>query len=204
MSLGIPYDSSEGRAIAASLASLLTSVCYCTSAKLGAALGAFAKYPLIKGSMRRVLNMHALMNDELKKFLGIKVHARKSEDLPFEESFNAHDAIEGFKKSIGDKVLLGDNWNEVVEEAGKLWDSLKKENSFRNSFVTCIAPTGTISAPMGIYEEGTTSAEPEYSLVKHKQLSGGGTMTLINGLVPQGLAKLGYSFEQILTIIAEV
>lgn len=204
MSLGIPYDSSEGRAIAASLASLLTSVCYCTSAKLGAALGAFAKYPLIKGSMRRVLNMHALMNDELKKFLGIKVHARKSEDLPFEESFNAHDAIEGFKKSIGDKVSLGDNWNEVVEEAGKLWDSLKKENSFRNSFVTCIAPTGTISAPMGIYEEGTTSAEPEYSLVKHKQLSGGGTMTLINGLVPQGLAKLGYSFEQILTIIAEV
>lgn len=80
----------------------------------------------------------------------------------------------------------------------------QKENSFRNSFVTCIAPTGTISAPMGIYEEGTTSAEPEYSLVKHKQLSGGGTMTLINGLVPRGLAKLGYSFEQILTIIAEV
>lgn len=72
MSLGIPYDSSEGRAIASSLASLLTSVCYSTSAKLGAALGEFAKYPLIKGSMRRVLNMHALMNDELKKALRAK------------------------------------------------------------------------------------------------------------------------------------
>ncbi len=203
MSLGIPYDSPEGRGIASALASLLTSTCYSVSAKLSS-LGAFTKFPLIKGSMRRVINMHTQMNDELKKVLGMKVSARKAMDLPHEESFSAQDAIEGFKLSIGENVNLGNEWKDVVEEAGKVWDSLKDESEFRNSFVTCIAPTGTISAPMGIYEEGTTSAEPEYSLVKHKQLSGGGTMTLINGLVPLGLSKLGYSFEQILTIIAEV
>lgn len=205
MSLGIPYDSANGRAIAASLASLLTSTCYSVSSHLSGILGDFAKFPLIKNSMKRVINMHSLMNDELKKLSGLKVTALRNLDLPSEESFTPSDAIDGFKKSIGaENLAIGDEWRAVIEEAGELWSNVRNAKSFRNSFVTCIAPTGTISAPLGIYEEGTTSAEPEYSLVKHKQLSGGGTMTLINGLVPMGLAKLGYSFEQIATIIAEV
>ena len=205
MSLGIPYDSANGRAIAASLASLLTSTCYSVSSQLSGILGDFAKFPLIKNSMKRVINMHSLMNDELKKLSGLKVTASRNLDLPSEESFTPSDAIDGFKKSIGaENLAIGDEWRAVIEEAGELWSNVRNAKSFRNSFVTCIAPTGTISAPLGIYEEGTTSAEPEYSLVKHKQLSGGGTMTLINGLVPMGLAKLGYSFEQIATIIAEV
>lgn len=205
MSLGIPYDSANGRAIAASLASLLTSTCYSVSSQLSGILGDFAKFPLIKNSMKRVINMHSLMNDELKKLSGLKVTASRNLDLPSEESFTPSDAIDGFKKSIGaENLAIGDEWRAVIEEAGELWSNVRNVKSFRNSFVTCIAPTGTISAPLGIYEEGTTSAEPEYSLVKHKQLSGGGTMTLINGLVPMGLAKLGYSFEQIATIIAEV
>ncbi len=205
MSLGIPYDSPSGRAIAASLASLLTSACYSVSAQLAGILGDFAKYSLIKNSMRRVINMHSLMNDELKKIAGMKVSPMRNLDLPSEESFTPEDAVEGFKKSIGASELnVGDEWRAVIAEAGELWSGVRSAKSFRNSFVTCIAPTGTISAPLGIYEEGTTSAEPEYSLVKHKQLSGGGTMTLINGLVPLGLAKLGYSFEQIATIVAEV
>ena len=206
MAMGIPYDSADGRAVAASLASLLTSVCYNVSAKLGSTLGEFSKYQLIKGSLRKVINMHEVMNNELKKVLGMKVSAKKlaSSELPYEESFTPEDAIEGFKKSLGGKLTLDDSWKDVVEEAGVQWALLKNAKTFRNSFVTCIAPTGTISAPMGIYEEGTTSAEPEYSLVKHKALSGGGSMTLINGLVPQGLEKLGYSFSQIATIVAEV
>ncbi len=205
MSLGIPYDSADGRIIAAALASLLTSTCYDVSSKLGLTLGAFAKFPLIEGSMRRVINMHSVMNDELKKIAGIKPSGRRLNNLPSEESFTAADAIAGFKKSIGDEnVSVGAEWAEVISAAGDMWDGVRNAKTFRNSFVTCIAPTGTISAPLGIYEEGTTSAEPEYSLVKHKQLSGGGTMTLINGLVPLGLAKLGYDFDQILTIVAEV
>ena len=205
MSLGIPYDSPSGRAIASSLASLLTSTCYAVSAQLSDILGTFTKFPLIKGSMRRVINMHSLMNDELKKMTGMKVGSQKSFDLPSEESFTPADALEGFRLSIGaDDLNIGDEWRAVIAEAGEMWNVVRASKTFRNSFVTCIAPTGTISAPLGIYEEGTTSAEPEYSLVKHKQLSGGGTMTLINGLVPMGLAKLGYSFEQIVTIVAEV
>ncbi len=206
MSLGLPYDSPEGRVISSCLVSLLTSTCYEVSSKLGQMLGAFAKYPKIKNSMRRVLNMHALMNEELKDILGLRKSAsKKTADLPREDSFSPEDAIKGFRISIGsDRVDIGKEWKAVAEEAGRVWNSVKEADCFRNSFTTCIAPTGTISAPLGIYEEGTTSAEPEYSLVKYKQLSGGGTMTLINGLVPQGLAKLGYTFEQIATIVAEV
>ena len=206
MALGIPYDSPNGRAIAASIASLLTSTCYSVSAQLADFLGEFTKYPLIRGSMRKVINMHALVNDELKKISGIKVAtSAKTAELPSEESFTPEDAVAGFRKSISaENIGLGEEWRAVISEAGEIWNVVRNAKSFRNSFVTCIAPTGTISAPLGIYEEGTTSAEPEYSLVKHKQLSGGGTMTLINGLVPMGLAKLGYSFEQILTIVAEV
>lgn len=205
MSLGIPYDSARGRVIAASLASLLTSNCYDFSARMGEALGCFNKYPLIKNSMRRVLNMHSVMNDELKAVTGETVRSKAPSDLPEMPSFSSEDARRGFRLSIAENsVEIGPEWKAVIDEAGSLWQGVRNSKAFRNSFVTCIAPTGTISAPLGIYEEGTTSAEPEYSLVKYKQLSGGGTMTLINGLVPQGLAKLGYTFEQIATIVAEV
>ena len=205
MSLGIPYDSARGRAIASSLASLLTSNCYNFSAKMGEMLGNFSKYHLIKGSMKRVLNMHTLANEELKSVIGMKTSNRTISDLPQTESFTAEDALRGFRLSIGEnKVELGDEWKDVVQKAGELWNEVRASKNFRNSFVTCIAPTGTISAPLGIYEEGTTSAEPEYSLVKYKLLAEGGTMVLINGLVPVGLARLGYTFEQIATIVAEV
>lgn len=206
MSLGIPYDSAKGRIIAASIASLLTSSCYKLSAEMGKLLGNFNKYELIKGSMHRVLNMHTLMNEELRAMVGeAPAKGRAITDLPDMESFSSEDAIRGFKLSIGENLVeLDKEWHDVINAAAELWHEVAAAKSFRNSFTTCIAPTGTISAPLGIYEEGTTSAEPEYSLVKHKQLSGGGTMTLINGLVPQGLARLGYTFEQIATIVAEV
>ncbi len=205
MSLGIPYDSPEGRMISSSLTSLLTSCCYAHSAEMGDMLGDFVKFGKIKGSMKRVLNMHALMHEHLKSIAGMKPAFKKVGDLPEVESFSADEAIEGFKKSIGsENIALDKEWLDVMNVASDLWTSVRSAKSFRNSFVTCIAPTGTISAPLGIYEEGTTSAEPEYSLVKHKQLSGGGMMTLINGLVPQGLSKLGFGFEQIATIVAEV
>ena len=205
MSLGMGYDSPEGRVIAASLASLLTSNCYAFSAKMGEALGSFAKYDKIKNSMKRVLNMHTRVNEELRATVGEKPNTKSVGDLPEIESFSAEDALRGFRLSVGEnKVEIGDEWKTLVNRAAEIWHGVRAKKTFRNSFVTCIAPTGTISAPLGIYEEGTTSAEPEYSLVKHKQLSGGGSMTLINGLVPQGLARLGYTFDQIATIVAEV
>jgi len=51
----------------------------------------------------------------------------------------------------------------------------------------------TISAPLGIYDEGTTSAEPDYTLVKYKSLSGGGMLRMFNRLALEGLKSQGYS-----------
>jgi len=43
----------------------------------------------------------------------------------------------------------------------------------------------------------TTGVEPDFSLVKFKELVGGGQMTIVNGTVPLALQTLGYTDEQI-------
>ncbi|HLW94310.1 MAG TPA: vitamin B12-dependent ribonucleotide reductase [Solirubrobacteraceae bacterium] len=50
----------------------------------------------------------------------------------------------------------------------------------------------------------TTGVEPDFSLVKFKELVGGGQMTIVNRTVPQALQTLGYSDEQIEQITAHV
>ena len=53
-----------------------------------------------------------------------------------------------------------------------------------------LAPTGTISFLMDC---DTTGIEPDFSLVKIKELVGGGHMTIVNRTVPRALRTLGYS-----------
>src|SRR4029079_12289960 len=57
-----------------------------------------------------------------------------------------------------------------------------------------LAPTGTISFLMDC---DTTGIEPDFSLVKTKELVGGGTMTIVNRTVPKALEQLGYTPAQI-------
>ena len=57
-----------------------------------------------------------------------------------------------------------------------------------------LAPTGTISFLMDC---DTTGIEPDFSLVKFKELVGGGQMTIVNQTVPLALETLGYSAEEI-------
>lgn len=58
MRLGYGYDSDEGRAIAARLASLMTGYAYIASAKLAARIGPFAKYKENSKAMLDVMRMH--------------------------------------------------------------------------------------------------------------------------------------------------
>ena len=64
-----------------------------------------------------------------------------------------------------------------------------------------LAPTGTISFLMDC---DTTGVEPDFSLVKYKELVGGGTMTIANRTVPMALRTLGYSEAQVEQIEAYV
>ncbi|MGC9611083.1 MAG: vitamin B12-dependent ribonucleotide reductase [Minisyncoccia bacterium] len=91
-------------------------------------------------------------------------------------------------------------------EAQKIWDealALGKKFGFRNSQVTVIAPTGTISFMMDC---DTTGIEPDFSLIKMKQLVGGGWMKIVNAGVEAALLNLGYSSadaKNIMDYIAE-
>ncbi|MEO8265141.1 MAG: vitamin B12-dependent ribonucleotide reductase [Ilumatobacteraceae bacterium] len=58
MALGLPYDSVEGRAWAATLTSLMTGHAYATSAKIASRMGAFAGFAANERHMLNVLRMH--------------------------------------------------------------------------------------------------------------------------------------------------
>jgi ribonucleoside-diphosphate reductase alpha chain len=58
MALGLPYDSHEGRAWAASITSLMTGHSYATSARTAARMGAFAGFAENREPMLNVLRMH--------------------------------------------------------------------------------------------------------------------------------------------------
>ena len=91
-----------------------------------------------------------------------------------------------------DKDLLAasrETWNEAVA-AGEIY-------GYRNAQATVLAPTGTISFLMDC---DTTGIEPDFSLVKYKELVGGGTMTIANRTVPMALRTLGYDEQQVAAI----
>lgn len=58
MAKGLPYDSEEGRAIAASVTALMTGTAYATSAKLSKRVGPFAGFNKDRDGMLRVLRQH--------------------------------------------------------------------------------------------------------------------------------------------------
>ena len=98
--------------------------------------------------------------------------------------------------SCEDDALLAacrETWNEAVA-IGELY-------GYRNAQATVLAPTGTISFLMDC---DTTGIEPDFSLVKYKELVGGGTMTIVNRTVPMALRTLGYSDAQVEQIEAHI
>src|SRR4051794_12866613 len=86
-----------------------------------------------------------------------------------------------------------ESWNEAVA-VGELY-------GYRNAQATVLAPTGTISFLMDC---DTTGIEPDFPLVKYKELVGGGTMTIANRTVPMALDTLGYDAQAIEQIEAYV
>lgn len=96
-------------------------------------------------------------------------------------------------KKIQSKLLTD---KKIAQASVRVWDealALGKKFGFRNSQVTLIAPTGTISFMMDF---DTTGVEPDFSLVKMKQLVGGGWMKLVNESVEQSLMHLGYTTQE--------
>src|SRR4051794_23072375 len=103
--------------------------------------------------------------------------------------------------SIPDAVVAD---QELLTASRRVWEEavdVGEVHGYRNAQATVLAPTGTISFLMDC---DTTGIEPDFSLVKFKELVGGGQMTIVNGTVPLALQTLGYSEEQVEQIEAHI
>ena len=169
MQMAIPYDSDRGRGLAAGITSLMTAVTYRTSAELAVELGPFPRWEANAKGMRRVLRNHrnAIICGPLRKFEGLNIEPPEDAALACYTDF----------------AYLRDRALEV-------WDEVLKYSSFRNAQATLEAPTGTISFVMDC---DTTGMEPDYALVKHKNLAGGGSMLIVNRSVPAALRRMGHA-----------
>ncbi|MET0557571.1 MAG: vitamin B12-dependent ribonucleotide reductase, partial [Solirubrobacterales bacterium] len=166
MSDGLPYDSDEGRNVAAAITALMTGRAYRQSALIAAgATGPYEEYEKNRDAHNGVMRMH---RDAAYDVDGTGVKG---------------DLLEAAQRS----------WDEAVE--------LGEEHGYRNAQATVLAPTGTISFLMDC---DTTGIEPDFSLVKFKELVGGGQMTIVNQSVPLALRTLGYAEPQVEQINAHI
>ncbi len=177
MTMGLPYDSAEGRALCGAISAVMTGRSYATSAEMAGELGPFPGYGKNKKHMLRVIRNH-----------------RRA----------AHGEEDGYEKLAVNPVPL-DHANcpdeGLSRRARECWDEaleMGAEHGYRNAQTTVIAPTGTIGLVMDC---DTTGIEPDYALVKFKKLAGGGYFKIINRAVPAALKTLGYDERQIEDII---
>jgi ribonucleoside-diphosphate reductase alpha chain len=121
------------------------------------------------------------------------------------ENREAHNAVMRMHRdasyAIPDSTCVD---TQLLDAARAAWEEAVRAgevHGYRNAQATVLAPTGTISFLMDC---DTTGVEPDFSLVKYKELVGGGQMTIVNRTVPLALQTLGYGEEQIEQIVAYV
>jgi ribonucleoside-diphosphate reductase alpha chain len=123
----------------------------------------------------------------------------------YEENREAHNAVMQKHRDAAHAIPDATATDAPLLEAARTtWDEAVlagAEYGYRNAQATVLAPTGTISFLMDC---DTTGVEPDFSLVKFKELVGGGQMTIVNRTVPLALQTLGYGDEQIDQILAYI
>ena len=159
MARGLPYDSVDGRALAAAVTALMTGEAYAQSARMAERIGPFNQYDVNRSSFLRVMRKHQA----------------------------AVGRIDGLNR-VSDAVsrAAADAWRQAIE--------LGEQHGYRNAQATVLAPTGTIALMMDC---DTTGVEPDLSLIKYKNLSGGGVLQFVNRTVPAALRRLGYSEAEV-------
>src|SRR4030081_1667113 len=178
MTMGLSYDSKEGRALCGALTAIMTGISYKTSAEMAGELGTFPGYKKNAQHMLRVIRNH-----------------RRA----------AHGESRGYEALAVSPVPL-DHAScpqpDIVTHAIAAWDdalALGEKHGYRNAQTTVVAPTGTIGLVMDC---DTTGIEPDFALVKFKKLAGGGYWKIINRAVPEALRALGYRESDIAEIEA--
>ena len=123
----------------------------------------------------------------------------------YEENRGAHNNVMRMHREASYVIpAAGCADEQLLAAARRSWDEaveLGDRYGYRNAQATVLAPTGTISFLMDC---DTTGVEPDFSLVKFKELVGGGQMTIVNRTVPLALRTLGYSDQQVEQIEAHL
>ncbi|MCU0262988.1 MAG: vitamin B12-dependent ribonucleotide reductase [Candidatus Nanopelagicales bacterium] len=163
MATGLAYDSDAGRALAASITSLMTGTAYKRSAELASVVGPYEGYARNRDAHTRVMRKHAAATD----------------------SQRTHSALDSDVLKLASQV-----WQEGIQ--------IGTVHGWRNAQASVLAPTGTIGFMMDC---DTTGIEPDFSLVKFKKLVGGGSMQIVNQVIPRALVRLGYTGETIEAIV---
>jgi ribonucleoside-diphosphate reductase alpha chain len=170
MTSGIPYDSTEGRAICGALTAIMTGVSYATSAEMARELGPFPGFEPNRDA-------HAARHAQpppRRLWRGGRLRALSVNPVPLDHA------------ECPDQTLIA----HAKARLGSSALDLGEKHGYRNAQTTVIAPTGTIGLVMDC---DTTGIEPDFALVKFKKLAGGGYFKIINRAVPEALRTLGYS-----------
>ena len=117
---------------------------------------------------------------------------------PFLRVMRKHQAAVG---RIDGLDTVPDAVRDAAEDAWRQALVLGELHGYRNAQATVLAPTGTIAFMMDC---DTTGVEPDISLVKYKNLSGGGYFKIVNRTVPAALRRLGYAEDAIERIGAHI
>ncbi|MBV9390540.1 MAG: vitamin B12-dependent ribonucleotide reductase, partial [Verrucomicrobia bacterium] len=168
----------EARALAGAITSVMTGEAYAQSARIAQELGPFPGYK----DARATGFSKTVDKDNIESMREvIRLHQQSCEDIqPVAEfEYLKQEAIQVWKQTFG----FGEKYG------------------YRNAQVTVLAPTGTIGFLMDC---DTTGIEPDIALVKYKLLAGGGMLKIVNQTVRPALEKLGYSGEQIVSILAHI
>ena len=182
MASGLPYDSDAGRDYAACVTAIMCGEAYLQSARIA------EECPQIAPASSRVSPQDVTggacpgwyINRE--PFLNVIRMHRASVNKINKENVPAA-LLEGSRQS----------WDEAL--------ALGEKHGYRNAQVTVLAPTGTIGFMMDC---DTTGVEPDLALVKYKKLVGGGMIKIVNQTVPSALWKLGYTPDQVNSIVSYI
>ena len=105
-------------------------------------------------------------------------------------------------KAAGDAEINFSWPMKIMNDSIEIWNKLIGNNfSYRNAQLTVVAPTGTIGLVMDC---DTTGIEPDFALVKHKKLAGGGFLRMWNQGSSEAMTRLGYETEDIVAAVRHV
>jgi len=191
MAGGLPYDSVAGRDLAGVLTAIMCGQAYLQSAIIAASCPSIGSATTLTASVERQGGACPGFYVNREPFLDvIRMHRAEVNNL-------------GKSKTAGEPFKVQE-LDELIEASRECWDMALlwgERHGFRNSQVTVLAPTGTIGFMMDC---DTTGIEPDLALVKYKKLVGGGMIKIVNNTVPAALFKLGYSNDQVDTIVSYI